>query len=115
MRNNHIVIDLNKVAYAKHYYENQHGQTRRLHPDNPTSFGDLLRRDSYTMPVQGQKETYRETEVEAAARLHILDVWFPVTRFQFANTHSIEYTGEKAQTMWKAWNEKIFSKQKKGH
>ena len=110
IRNNYIVIDLNKVAYARHYYENQHSQTRRLCPKNPTSFGDELRADQYTVPVPGDKSTIRETEIETATRLGIIDRWFPVTRFQFANTHCIEYTGEKAQAMWKAWNEKIFKK-----
>ena len=113
IRSNHIVIDLNKVAYARHYYENQHGHTKRLLPGGPTCFGDRLREDQYTMPVPGEKHTVKETEVETAKRLGIIDRWFPVTRFQFANTHCIEYTGEKAQAMWKAWNEKIFKK--KGH
>lgn len=112
IRNNRIVCDLSKVIYAKHYWENQHKQTRRLQPDGPTSFNDRLRADQYTVPVQGQKHTYKETELEAAMRLGILDVWFPVTRIQFANNHALEYTGEKAESIWKAWNEKIFSKRK---
>ena len=109
-RNNHIVIDLNKVAYARHYYENQYGHTKRLKPATSTVFGEAFEETVFLQPVEGRKETYAETMLEAAKRKGILDNWFPVTRFQFANTHAVEYTGEKAQAMWKAWNEKIFKK-----
>lgn len=113
IRNNHIVCDLSKVIYAKHYYENQHGQTRRLLPGNETSFGEILKANQFHRHIEGDKSTYAETEVEAAKRLGIIDVWQPVTRIQFANSHAIEYTGAKAQSIWQAWNERIFSKQKK--
>ena len=114
-RNNHIVCDLNKVSYAKHYYENQHGQTYRTRPTSHTSRGEAIP-EGFHKAIPGRKETYAETNLEAARRLGILDVWTPVTRLQFANCHAIEYTGEKAQSIWKAWNEKIFNKQqRKGH
>ena len=110
-RNNHIVCDLNKVSYAKHCYESQHQQTYRTKPRMPTVFGEGIP-EGFHKEIPGRKETYAETNIEAARRLGILDVWTPVTRLQFANCHAIEYTGEKAQSIWKAWNEKIFSKQK---
>ena len=113
IRNNNIVCDLSKAIYAKHYYENQHGQTSRLRPENPTAFGDRIFKDKYTVAIQGDKSTYSETEVEAAKRKGILDVWQPVTRIQFANSHAIEYTGAKAQSIWQAWNERIFKPKKK--
>jgi hypothetical protein len=113
IRNNRIVCDLSKVIYAKHYWENQHKQTVPTNPRIPTVFKEAIRPSLYCRPIQGQKETYAETELEACKRLGILDVWFPVTRVQFANNHALEYTGEKAESIWKAWNEKIFSKQKK--
>ena len=113
IRNNHIVCDLRKAVYAKHYYENQHQHRYRLQPKYPTVFGERIFSDKHTVAVQGDKSTYAETELEAAKRLGILDVWFPVTRIQFANCHAIEYTGEKAQSIWKAWNERIFNQKQK--
>ena len=82
-------------------------------PKNPTVFGEVVSESDYFRAIPGCKETYKETMLEAARRLHLIDKWIVVTRFQFANTHAIEYTGDKAQTMWKAWNEKIFNKKKK--
>lgn len=112
IRSNRIVCNLSKVIYAKHYWENQHQQTTRRAPVAPTAFGSSISSTLFAKAIPGRKETYAETELEAAKRLGILDVWFPVTRIQFANNHALEYTGEKAESIWKAWNEKIFSKQK---
>lgn len=112
IRNNHIVCDLSKVIYAKHYWENQHKQTIRIKPEYPTAYAVKICSTNYVRAIPGQKHTYAETELEAAKRLGILDTWKPVTRIQFANNHALEYTGEKAESIWKAWNEKIFSKQK---
>lgn len=111
--NNHIVCDLSKAIYAKHYYKNQHGQTTRNKPKHPTAYADAICSTNFVRAIPGQKHTYAETELEAATRLGILDTWRPVTRIQFANNHAIEYTGDKAQSIWQAWNERIFSKQKK--
>lgn len=110
IRSNHLVIDLNKAIYARHYYENQHGQTRRLKPNGPSAFGEVFNPEEFCRPVQGRKETYAETMLDAAKRKGIVDIWRPITRVQFANNHAVEFTDEKAQSIWKKWNEKIFKK-----
>ena len=54
-----------------------------------------------------------ETNIARLKRLGMIDVWIPVTRLQFANTHSLEYHGAKALSIWKEWCARQFNKKKK--
>ena len=113
IRNNRIVCNIDKAIYAKQFWENQFGHRRSTKPSGPTSFGQILNPDEFHLAVPGQKETYRESVVDAAIRLGVLDRWFPVTHIQFANNHAIQYTDDKALSLWDAWCAKIFGDSKK--
>lgn len=91
MTNNSTVLDLGKVVHATHFYRNQYGHERRLLPTHT-----YLNQTIHNPPSN---------------KLHALDRWNPIVRFRLSATSFIEYTGSKADSMWKAWKGRIFSKQ----
>ena len=103
--NNRIVVDLNKVAYAVFYYRNQHGDEQALKPRQPTLFGKLLSKLGVLAIPAGAPP---ETLYERAVRLNRLDKWQPVLRLRLTCGDRLEYTGDKAKSLWKAWQEKQF-------
>lgn len=104
--NNRIVIDLSKVTHAWKGWVTQDGNHRRVFRPNYTVNGVDF--DS-AAKVFGSNETM----LDRAVKLMIIDVWIPYTTFQLSNNHSLTYTGDKAQSLWKAWNERIFNKKGK--
>jgi hypothetical protein len=101
--NNHIVCDINKVQWASLVYKNQ--------------FGDCRQKKPKTVTVHNTPVTEAEIEfstgrnlIEVAKEKGIIDVWTPVLRLQFSANHSLVYLGEKALSLWKAWQSKIFGK-----
>jgi hypothetical protein len=48
--------------------------------------------------------------LEYAIKEKLLDVWTPVCRFKLTAHECLDYTGEKAVTLYKAWCERIFNK-----
>lgn len=108
-QNNKIVIDLSKVQWAYTGYQNQYGDRRDslIYPSSHGVgfFGNELAPRLANYP--------NETLLQRAARLGVLDLWIPFTKFQLSANHCLIYTGTKAQQMWKAWNTRIFSKQSK--
>jgi hypothetical protein len=58
-------------------------------------------------------------DILMAKNLGIYDIWTPVLYLQLTANHSLSYTGEKAQSVWKAWQAYVFggkgkAKAKKG-
>ena len=51
--------------------------------------------------------------LEHAKKYNLLDIWTPVVRLKLTAHECLEYTGEKALSIYKAWCEKIFKKEKK--
>lgn len=109
-RNNNLVIDLNKCAYAWFYWRNQFNEVLRKKPLGPTVHGfpfdptELIQLPVIDKPI---------TRLEHAKRLNILDTWTPVVRFRMCCADVLEFTGPRAQALWKAWNEKQFKKKTK--
>jgi len=104
--NNHTIVDLKKVAYANCFYRNQHANVfRRVLPKQPSANGSLFNPDEYAAT---HSDYPKETMMERARRLDILDKWLFVCKLQLSNGHTLEYTGEKGKSIWRAWNEKIF-------
>ena len=108
-RNNNLVIDLNKVAYAWFYCRNQFNEVLRKKPIGPTVHRTPFDPDEKITLVIGETIT----RLDHASCLGILDTWTPVVRFRMSCADVLEFTGERAQSLWKAWNEKQFKKKKK--
>lgn len=108
MLNNKIVVDLNKVQFGSVHYVNQYGDIKQKKPDYPTVYGKevVYEYAAYHPDFPG------ETMLQRAVRLDILDKWTPICIFQLSANHTLTYTGEKAISMWKAFNIKIFKKNK---
>lgn len=107
MTTNKTVLDLAKVQHATLWWGN--GQEKRHHkPDCPTYHGMPVP-DGLAAPI---KDYPGETMLERAIRRNLLDVWTPIVCFQLTANHKIVYTGEKALSMWKAWNARIYGEKK---
>ena len=107
-RNNHLVIDLNKVAYAWFYWRNQFNEVLRKKPIGPT-----VHRTPFDPDEKISLSGVILSRLEHARLLGIQDRWTPVVRFRMCCADVLEFTGDKAQSLWKAWNEKQFKKKKK--
>jgi hypothetical protein len=94
-RDNRIVVDLNKVQFARFFYTNQYKGFSNTIPDWPTVRGT---------PITGVWDTMR------AGILGMIDEWYPCLLLKLQANHSLTYTGEKAKSIWKEWNKRIFKK-----
>ena len=113
MKNNRIVVDLNKVQYARTGWCTTDGNYRRQSkPTQPTVHGHEFECEAPAIVAypQLQEET---TMLQRAQDLGIIDEWIPYTTLQVQANHRLTYTGEKAQSIWKAWCEKQFNKSQK--
>lgn len=99
MKDNRIVIDLNKVQYCKFYYKNQWGHERPLKPK--FSVHGIVKDPT-------DKAFGGGTLLEMSERLGVKDVWTPHVRFQLTANHSVTYSGEKAKSLYKEFNRRIF-------
>lgn len=106
---NNKVVDLKKVQWASLTYWNQHGNVKAYKPITSTVFGETVR-DEYAAYHPSYPQ---ERMLERATRLGILDVWIPHLTLQLTANHQLVYTGEKALSIWKAWQSKIYGAKKK--
>jgi hypothetical protein len=100
LHNNHVVVDLSKVQFAKFGYMNQHGDFRRLKP----KFSVFNMVHVPTAKAFGVDKTVKQH----AKDLEIEDVWTPRLYLQLSANHSLIYTGKKAASLWREWNKRIF-------
>lgn len=103
---NHIVVDLGKVAYASLVYRSHSSGNyyfKASKPTKPTVKG--LEVDSKALRYQSS-----ETMLSYAMRRGLLDTWVPVLKLQLSNNHSLIYEGEKALSIWGEWRKEIFKK-----
>jgi hypothetical protein len=96
MTTNRTVIDLNKVQHATFGYKNQYGHYQELKPKN-TFRGQTINPNTRLTPILKSK----------------LDIWTPFLSLQLTANHCIAYTGNKAVSIWKEWNRRIFKKNNK--
>jgi hypothetical protein len=125
MKNNKIVVDLNKCQYAWRSWVTLCGNYKRSSkPTEPTVHGqefdcdapafgsieftmaDFIVPKTITMPTT-------ETLYQRAKRRKLLDTWIPCVTLQVTANHRLTYTGDKAESIWKAWCEKQFNKKGK--
>lgn len=106
--NNKIVVDLNKCSYAELMWVcHSFGQTYKRHecPSQPTVHG-------HEFETSAVRDISGETLLTYAKRRKLLDTWTPELTLQLSNSHSLVFTGVKAQSLWAMWRAKQFGKQK---
>jgi hypothetical protein len=109
-KDNKIVVDLNKVQWARFYYRNQYGQTKdRL----PTYYSVRLAIVNDHERVLWHPDRPIESTFDAAKRLDILDIWQPEITLKLTANEYLIYTGAKAISINECWNAKVFGKGKK--
>lgn len=106
---NHTELDINVIAYGNCYWRNQHSQHNRLKPTRPTAYLSEFNPSDY---AAYHHDYPKETLIERARRLDILDKWLFVAKFQLNNSHTIEFTGDKARDMWAMWKAKLYNKKR---
>lgn len=104
---NRIVINLNKVAYAKFFWRNQWGDTS---PKKPTTLTVHLSPFDIHERAPFNPKFPDESMYGRAMRLGMLDIWMPVIRFRCSAADVVEFTGQKALALNKTWNAKIYGK-----
>lgn len=103
------VVDLNKVQYARFFYENQHGDY------SPIKLKHSVHGVCYSPQAIAFNPfmcSFEETMEDRAVRLRLKDMWRPVLLLQFAANHCVRYTGPRAVSIWKEWNKRQFKRKK---
>ena len=108
-RNNRTILELSKVQHGILYYVNQEGLVSNYLFKTPSVRGRTVSDAEMAYP---HPDYPGETTLARAKRLNVLDVWTPVCKFQLTANHNIEFTGDKALTMYDAWCARIFGKKK---
>lgn len=104
---NRTVIDLNKVSYANFYWWCNNGgmvHTVPVKPKFPTVHGQRVE--------DAKHGALNKTMLEYAQEKKLLDVWIPTVALQLHAGKVVRYRGEKALSIWKEWNRRIFNKKK---
>lgn len=110
-RDNRIILDLSKCQYARFYYRNQHGDTRNIlpAPQYMSVRGCDIEKTASSFP---HPDYPYESMYDRAKRLGLLEHWTPEVFFKVTANAGVIFTGDKAMSMYAAWNEKIFNKHK---
>jgi hypothetical protein len=108
MNNNKIVVDLNKVQWMSLYYKNQWEDYSQRKPKKITTRGRPINPEEKAL----MKDMSLISAIEYAKQLGIIDTWTPYCKLQLSANHSLVYSGEKAISIWKEWNKRIFNKHK---
>jgi len=101
-RDNKIVVDLNKVQHAKFGYRNQYGQ-----------FSDKKK-----ISVRGDQfdpNVYHVSGISMiifASESGLIDMWRPVVILKLTANESLEYSGDRAVSIYKEWCSRVFKKKK---
>jgi hypothetical protein len=100
-------VDLKKVQWADYFWINGKGDRHKYKPNYATANG---------IPYEGNElaphhtEHPGETMVERAWRLGVNDIWKPVCILHITANRCLTYTGDKATSIWKAYNAHIYGK-----
>lgn len=105
-----MTIDIKKARYASFGFVNQEGNISSHQHKMPTVNGSTFMENDYAYPLDHNYPN--ETRIERARRLDILDRWTPIVIFIFTKYDRVEFRGERAKSLWQAYNAFMFSKQK---
>lgn len=103
-------IDISKASFASFGYVNKEGCIKVQMPTCYTVHGVPISNDAWAYPLM--KDFPFESPRERARRLDILDTWTPIVIFHFNSRQTVTYKGDKAESLWRAWNAKVFGKKK---
>src|ERR1035437_2783658 len=104
---NEKVLDLAKVSWCKFYWSKDDDTIHRKHkPKHLTWFGKLIDKLIWAYPYE--QDFPQETLYERIIRLEQQDIWIPVCICQVSYGKTLRYTGDKALSIWKTWNAKIY-------
>jgi hypothetical protein len=106
-KDNKILVDLNKVQWARFGFVNQYGQWRDEIPKLTSIRCEPVYPDK---PAHYHVQYPGETESQRAKRLGLLDVWNPQLTLKLTANEHLIYTGQKALTLWEVWKAKIYGK-----
>lgn len=101
---NNCVCDLNKAQWATLYYKNQYGNVHKTKPKVETVHGSAI--------PDGLHITEKIPMIDYAKKYNLLDIWTPICRVIMTANKSLSYTGDKAKSIWREWNRRIFTKKK---
>lgn len=107
--NAQITLDLNKVIYMGLFYENQEGMIKQFKPLVVTVHGKPIPLYAYASYHHDYPE---ETIMERARRLDTIDVWTVCLIVHMQGGVRFRFTSDRAKTLWKSWNAKIYNKKK---
>ena len=100
-----LVVDIRKACDARLLWRNQEGSLRERKPKVTTIGGHELTSETIYGSIESQRQR--------ASRLNLGDRWTPVLTIRMSKYHIVRFSGARALSLWKAWNERIFG-QKKG-
>lgn len=102
MKNNRIVVDLNKVQYSLFGYRNQHGNW------SSTKIAYSVR----GVPYDPQEQCFMSHMcMDNYAIVNCLkDYWQPELKLKVTANCMLVYTGDKAVSIYKEWCGRIFKK-----
>jgi len=110
---NKIVVDLSKVQHARFGYRNQYGQWSDHRP--AYSVRGLSFDPKAKAFVMGHEGEIPKTLLWVAEDQGLLDHWHPVVKLKLTANESLEYSGDRAVSIYKEWCSRIFKhKNKKG-
>jgi len=104
-----LTVDLKKVQWATYHWINGKGDERRIKPTAPTALGAEVSTTELAQAVP-MLEYPTESMYSRALRKGILDTWKPVCRLHITANRVLTFTGDKATSIWKAYNKHIYSK-----
>ena len=99
---NHCTVDLNKAQWCELFYMNQYNDKLRKKPKNKTVHCEVVKDE---MHFNGQ-----ETMLQFATRLGLFDRWTAYCKVTMTANKTLCYTGEKAISIMREWNRRIFNK-----
>lgn len=104
LKNNRVIVDLNKVQWARFGYRNQYGDWKNTQPALPTHRG-------ITIDIQAVHIVDKRPMLQWAEDHRMVDIWEPELYLKLQANERLCYTGNKAKSIWQEWNKRIFKKE----
>lgn len=109
--NQRTVFDIKNVSYALLYWRNKEDNIHLAkEPEYYSTNGVIFNAKEFAPYIAGYE---LETTLDRARRLGILDEWTAVIKLTLKNGHPLTFEGERAISIWKAWNAQVFSRKRK--
>lgn len=103
-------FDIGKVVHATFYWRNKEDNIHKeIKPPLYSTHGVSFNPSEFASHIEGYE---LETLLERAIRLDILDSWTPTIILRTINGR-LTYEGERALSIRKQWNARVYGKRKK--